>query len=533
MRSNVNIVIKRDICYVCGICIERCILDNIRMYLAPCRAACPIHMNCQGYVRLIASGKEEEAAREIRKYLPFAGIVGRVCTHPCEEQCERRKVDDQAVHIRALKRYLADTLPEVTHESARADQKSGKRAAVVGSGPAGLMAAHDLAVRGHSVTVFDAASEPGGMLRWWIPAFRLPGEEVAHSIKMLETMNVMFQTGRALGKELELEQLEREWDAVFLATGAGSAARLGITGEELDGVHQGLDLLREVREGTPPRFGKSAIVIGGGNTAVDAALTCRKLGVEEVSIVCLEERNSMPAFQTELQEALEEGIAILDCWGPRKISRQNDNRLKVELSRCLRVFDDLGRFCPTLEDACGLAPSAESVVVAIGQRPNHSGIPSELLDETKQSLSADPVTMQTRRPGVFAGGDAVFGPQSVIDAMANGREAALSIDRMLRGETLGWGRAYGDGTCITDFPIDRSGAVPRPRAQLPRVLVDTRDIRTEVEKTLDAKDARAEAERCLNCGYPAEVNQTCWYCLPCEIECPVDALEVRMPYLVR
>ncbi len=533
MRSNGNIIVKRDTCYVCGICIERCIMDNLRMYLAPCRAGCPIHMNCQGYIRLIAQGKEKEAAQEMRKDLPFGGIVGRVCNHPCEEHCERLKVDDQAVHIRALKRYLADTLPEITHEPVQVNQKSGKRVAVVGSGPAGLMAAHDLAVQGHSATVFDSAPEPGGLLRWGIPAFRLPGEEIAHSIGMLEKMNVMFQTGRALGRELELDQLEREWDAVFLATGAGPAARLGISGEELENVHQGIELLREVRQGRPPRLGRSTIVIGGGNTAVDVALTCRKLGVQDVSIVCLEEEDKMPAFQAELAEAIEEGIHIQDCWGPRKISRQDEGRLKMELSRCIRVFDDLGQFCPTLEEACGLAPSAQSVVVAIGQRPEHSGIPAELLDETKLTIIADRVTMQTRRPKVFAGGDAVFGSSSVIEAMANGKEAAVSIDRMLRGETLGWGRAYWDGTCITDFPINRSGALQRVRAPLPRLPLDKRDLKNEVEKTLDAKDARAEAERCLNCGYPDEVNRTCWYCLPCEIECPVEALEVRMPYMIR
>lgn len=533
MRSDVNIFIHRDKCFVCGICVDRCILDNLRMYLAPCRAACPIHMNCQGYVWLAATGKEEEAAREMRKDLPFAGIVGRVCTYPCEEKCERKKVGNMAVHIRALKRFLADNYPEIVHQPAAISEKSGKRVAVVGSGPAGLMAGYELACRGHWVTVFDAASEPGGLLRWGIPAFRLPTEEIVRSITMLEKMGISFRTGSRLGKEIELEGLEREWDGVFLATGAGPAARLAIPGEDLEHVYKGLDILREVREGKTPHLGKSVIVIGGGNTAVDAALTCRKLGVEEVSIVCLEERTKMPAFQAELEEAKEEGITIQDCWGPRRITRTSAGRLKVELSRCIRLFDDQGRFCPTLTDACGLAPSAESVVVAIGQRQDHCGVPAELINAEKNSIETDPMTFETRHSKVFAGGDAASGPQSVIEALAQGREAAISIDRMLRGETLRWGRSYWDGTCITDFPIDLSEAIERRRAQLPRAPIKARGVHTEVEKTLDGKDARAEAERCLNCGLPAEVNLTCWYCLPCEIECPVDALEVRMPYLVR
>lgn len=533
VRSDVNIFVNRDKCFVCGICVDRCILDNLRMYLAPCRAACPIHMNCQGYVRLIAQGKEEEAAKEMRKDLPFAGIVGRVCTSPCEEKCERCKEDNQAVHIRALKRYLVDSRPELARESAPANRGTGKRVAIVGSGPAGLMAAHELAAKGHAVTVFDSASAPGGMLRWGIPAFRLPPSEISSAIGMLEKMGVVFQTGRALGRELDAEKLEREWDGVLLATGGGPAAQLGIPGEELPGVFQGLDLLRKVREGQDLKIGNRVIVIGGGNVAVDAALTCRKLGAIEVSLICLEERGRMPAFPSEIEEAIEEGIKIQDCWGPRKILENGKRGLTVELSRCLRVFDERGLFCPELENSCGLSPSAESIVVAIGQRPDFSGYPAELRPSNGEKFIADPLTLQTRRPKVFAAGDVVSGPRSVIEAMAQGREAAISIDRFLSGEMLRWGRAYGNGATLTEFPIDRSGAVRRPRAILPRLPIRERNIYGEVEKTMDAKAAREEAERCLNCGKPAEVNQTCWYCLPCEIECPVDALEVRLPYLVR
>lgn len=508
-------------------------MDNLRMYLAPCRQACPIHMNCQGYVRLIAQGKEEEAAKEMRRDLPFAGIVGRVCSHPCEVKCERQKEDNQPVHIRVLKRYLADNWPEIAGEPAPLPKESGKRAAIIGSGPAGLMAAYELAAKGHAVTVFDSASEPGGMLRFGIPAFRLPGEETVKAVRMLEGMNVVFQTGRMLGKELDLEKLEREWDAVLLATGGGPALRLGTPGEDLPEVFQGLDLLRQVREGRAPEIGKSVLIIGGGNTAVDAALTCRKLGAEEVSLICLEERGKMPAFPAEIEEALEEGIKIQDCWGPRRIVRNRNGNLTVDLSRCLRVLDEQGRFCPTLEEACSLSPSAKSIVVAIGQKPEWVNLPGEMQGGNPSAPIADPLTLQTWRSKIFAAGDLISGPRSVIEAMAQGREAAVSIDRFLTGETLRWGRAYWDGTCLTEFPIDRSGAVARPRAALPRLPVPERDTRTEVEKTLDLKAAREEAERCLNCGRPGEFNQTCWYCLPCEIECPVQALEVRMPYLVR
>jgi NADPH-dependent glutamate synthase beta subunit-like oxidoreductase len=533
MKSNDNIVINRELCYVCGSCVERCVLDNLRMYLAPCRHACPVYMNCQGYVHLLAQGKEEEAAREIRNDMPFAGIVGRVCTRPCEASCERKKIDGQPVHIRALKRYLADTKPNICQENRLVNQKSDKRVAIIGSGPAGLMAAHELAVFGHNVCVFDSASEPGGMLRWGIPAFRLPVEEVTYAIKMLEKMEVTFQTGRTLGKDLVLDKLEREWDAIFLAIGAGPSARLNIPGEEIDGVYFGLDLLQKTREGKTPDIGNSVIVIGGGNSAVDSALTCKRLGAADVSIICLEEKDEMPAFQSELQEAYEENILVQNCWGPTKISRHDNGQLCVELSRCLRLFDDKGNFSPTLENTCGFMPVADSVVIAIGQRFHKPVTPDDLLDKNGNRLRADPVTMQTARYKVFAGGDAVVGSGNVIEAMANGREAAISINRMLNEETLGWGRKYWDGAYITDFSIDSSTTVSRERKILPRIDVGERKLHSEVEKTMSPEDARKEAERCLNCGYPAEVNNTCWSCLPCEVECPVDALKVHMPYLIR
>ena len=532
MRSNLNIVVNRDTCTVCGICVETCIMDNLRMHLSPCRNACPLHVNAQGYVRLIAEGKAEDAARLLREDLPFAGIIGRICSRPCEEQCERIKVDGEAVHILALKRYLADGMPEIMNAPSPIDPPSGKRVSIVGSGPAGMMAAHDLATHGHSVTLFDAASEPGGMLRWGIPEFRLSREVVSQSIHMLEAMGIVFKTGYGVGGEIEVDQLEREWDAVLLAMGAGTAVRLNVPGEDLENVYRGIDFLEMVRKGHRPSVGTSVMVIGGGNTAVDVALTCRKLGAQDVSIICLEDIKDMPAFEWEIAEAIEEGITVRDCWGLKKIYRDN-GQLAAELSQCLSIFDDHGCFAPQLANECGLEPSVDTIIVAIGQESTLSGIPDDLMDGDKTAIAADATTFQTCREKIFVAGDITGGTQSVVHAMAQGREAALSINRLLEGERLGWGRTYWDGTCITDFPVDTAGAVSRKRSPLPRIPIAQRTLVDEVEQTMDGKEARLQAERCLNCGYPAEMNQTCWSCLPCEIECPVDALEVRMPYHIR
>jgi NADPH-dependent glutamate synthase beta subunit-like oxidoreductase len=532
MISNVNIKVDRELCYACGVCVERCIMDNLRLSVAPCRQACPLDMNCQGYVRLIAQGREKEAAEELRLHTPFGAILGRVCSHPCEAVCERRDLEG-AVHIRALKRYLADAYPEISHRLPPLAPDTGKTVAIVGSGPAGLAAAYELRRQGHRVRVLEAAPEPGGLLRYGIPAFRLPAETLQRTVAALEEMGVRFQTGRKVGKELALERLEGEADAVVLALGAGLPKRLALAGADPGRVIQGLDLLRKVREGDPPALGRSALVIGGGNSAVDAALTCRRMGVTEVRMVCLEERSQMPAFALELAEAREEGVVIENGWGPTGLTPQEDGRVEIAFSRCLSLFDASGRFSPALERTCGLRFSADVVVTAVGQEVDGAGMPASLLDAATKRLAADPLTRQSpAREEIFACGDGQSGAGSVVESMASGREAAVSVDRFLRGEGLRWGRGDGGG-CMKEYEVDRSRLKGGKRGKLDRLAPAERTLQREVEQTLSGEEALREAERCLSCGRAAEVNRTCWYCLPCEIECPVKALEVRMPYLVR
>ena len=532
MISNVNISVDRDLCFACGICVERCIMDNLRLSVAPCRQSCPLQMNCQGYVRLIAQGREREAAQEMRDHTPFGAILGRVCSHPCEAVCERGKTDG-AVHIRALKRYLADAYPDISRSLPEPDVETGLKASVVGSGPAGLMAAYELRRRGHAVTVFEAAPEPGGLLRYGIPSFRLPLQEVEQAVEMLTRMGVIFRTGTTLGRDVEWVELERDFGAVVVAVGTGAARRLPIPGGD-DGVIQGLDLLRQVKEDVRPSLGRSVVVIGGGNTAVDAALTCRMLGAAEVRLVCLEDRSEMPAYPDEIEEAIELGVLLENRWGPKRIRRNSSGKVTIELSRCLSVFDSQGRFRPWLEESSGLKLEADNVVLAIGQALRSDGLPKDILDPVTRLLAADPQTLQCpSRKKVFACGDCSTGSQSVVEAMASGREAALSADRLLRGDGLRWGRGFWSGPYLKEYESDRERAVGGPRGRLEKLDTGERTLTSEIEKVLTSEQAKQEAERCLSCGRAAEINHTCWYCLPCEIECPTKALEVRMPYFVR
>lgn len=533
MISDVNIKVNRDLCYACGICVDRCIMDNLRLSVPPCRQACPLHMNCMGYVRLIAQGKEREAAEEMRKYTPFGGILGRVCSQPCETECERTKVDG-AVNIRALKRYLADAYPEIAYRVPEIAKETGQRAAVIGSGPAGLMAAFELRSQGHGVIVYEADSSPGGMLRKCIPSYRLPVSEVDRAIKMLEEMGIIFKTDAALGRDIPFDQLENEYEAMILAIGIGDPVDLNIPGQDLPGVIQGLDLLARAKTGDPPALGESVVVIGGGNTAVDVALTCRKLKIPDVRIVCLEGTDEMPALELEIKEALEAGVIVENRWGPTRLLNGSDGLIEIEFSKCLSVFNDQGSFSPTLEPVCGLNLSADSVIMAAGQQTKFKGIPDDLFDVDRRLFAADPMTKQSPiRRKVFVCGDCQSGAASVVEAMASGREAAVSADRLLRGMGLRWGRDFWNDGNIREYQSDLSRAEGGPREEPIRLNPAKGGLTQEVEMVLTTEKAKQEAIRCLSCGRSIEINKTCWFCLPCEIDCPTGALEVRMPYLVR
>jgi NADPH-dependent glutamate synthase beta subunit-like oxidoreductase len=490
-------------------------------------------MNCQGYIRLIARRKEAEALAEIQEFTPFLGILGRVCTHPCESACERSKIDGP-VHIRALKRYLSDKFDDACHRLKAPPEESGMKAVVVGSGPAGLMAAFLLRNFGHAVTVYEAKAEPGGLLRYGIPPFRLPAAEVQKAIHCLIEIGVNIRTGQRVGHEVDGDKLHAEFDATVVAIGAGRPAPVGIPGEEIESVIQAMELISAVKEGQRPKLGRSVIVIGGGNTAIDAALVCRKLGSANVRVVCLERPDEMSASPISLDEAKEEGITIQNCWGVQAMVAREKSSVELKLSRCISVFDAKGNFAPDLEPRCGLRLFADTVVLAVGQRLETNDLPTNVSFSRSRTLLADPLTLEApEKPGLFVCGDCASGPSSVVHALASGKEAAISANRHMHGEGLRWGRGFWNGSNVKEYLALHERAAGGPRGTLPRLPVPARQMFEETERTFSSQQALKEAERCLSCGRAFEMNHTCWYCLPCEIECPEDALEVKIPYLIR
>jgi NADPH-dependent glutamate synthase beta subunit-like oxidoreductase len=523
-----NIVIDKDKCTFCGICVERCVLDNLRMKLAPCRQACPLGVNCHGYVQLIARGQEAEGMKILWDKLPFPGILGRVCSQPCEDQCYRKNVDGKPVAIRYLKRYLADEVEDSQIVLPEVKADSGKQVAVVGSGPAGLMAAYDLRIQGHSVTVFDAERSPGGMLRWAIPEFRLPEKILQKELAVLTRLGIDFQCAVKVGKDKTVEELKNKYAAVVIATGCPQHLNLSIDGENLSGVCHGLSFLRDVRTGNPPQVGKKTIVIGAGNVAVDAAQTALRLGANDVTMVCLESDEEIPAFPWAIESARSEGVRMECSWGPLTFSSHNGAVSGVEFQRCLQVYDARGVFQPMF-DNCELLPlDADTVIVAIGQVPDHT-----FFEKSGLNIDAvDPLTLQTADEMIFMAGDALSGPSSVVEAMARGRQAAESVNRFLKGQHLRYGRAYA-GPIETQYDIDTEGSVSEERLTISQHEFKGNGDFEELEQGIDTETARREAARCVSCGQPYGKYRTCWFCLPCEVDCPHEALWVEIPYLLR
>ena len=524
---NDNIRIDRGKCTACGRCVEVCILDNLRLQFSPCRQACPLGMNCQGYIHHLAQGKMDKGLEKVRESVPFGGILGRVCSRPCEAACNRIKVDRQPVAIRDLKRFLSDQDGRPWTPPLAPDRP--QKVSIVGAGPAGLTAAFYLRSYGFRVTLYDKESAPGGLMRWALPEFRLPREVLDRELGFIKTLGVEFEANRTLGKDLDLEKLEKENDAVLLAVGACGQTSLGVPGEEARGIIPVLDFMKESKKKDPPRVGKRVVVVGGGNAAVDAAQTALRLGAKKVSLVCLEKREEMPAFPWSVGEAEEEGINVQTGWGPMRFRMEGKNLAGVSFKKCTAVCDSRGIFCPTYDEKTTLDLPADLAILAVGQKTDMGILAPSM--HGPAGVRCNPATLQTPRSKIFAAGDFLRGPKTIVEAMAQGKEAAASIQRLLQGEDLEYGREN-QAIYELQFEPDLSRAKTRPRVPLPMLPAGRRRGFEEIARGYSQEEAVAEAERCLDCGVPFGIR-TCWFCLPCEIECPEEALYVEIPYLLR
>ncbi|SHI11340.1 NADPH-dependent glutamate synthase beta chain [Desulfofustis glycolicus DSM 9705] len=520
-----NIVIDKDKCIFCGKCIDTCILDNLRMKIAPCTKACPLGVNCQGYVQLIGRGFEEEALEEVEKSLPFPTILGRLCSAPCEAACHRRAVTGEAVSIRALKRYLTDRLQDRQPVTPEIKAATGKRCLVIGAGPAGMMAAYVLRLEGHDVTMIDAAAEPGGMLRWGVPEFRFPKSYLDREIHRLEQMGIDIQCNMAVGLEVQFSDLVKQYDAVIVATGCPEPKYLGMDNENAMGITHALPFLIQMRAGRPPEVGRKVVVVGGGEVAFDVAQTALRLGAESVSVYCLETRNELLADPHIVRIAENEGVVLNTGFGPTRILVRDGHFCGLELHNCTRVYDENDNFSPRFGDIITTC-EADTLIVAIGQTRTPGGL-------IKKGLQYNELTYRLEGyDTVFVAGDFASGPATIVEGMRSGREAAISVIRLLQGQHLSYERAY-EGPVVTEYAIstDRGSALERTAIPV-RHSKGPGDFH-EVEQTFSEEQAAAEASRCYSCGSPVGRFRTCWFCLPCEVECPTDALYVQIPYLLR
>jgi len=483
----------------------------------PCRVACPAGVNAQGYVVLISQGKFQEALEVLRRTMPFAGVCGRVCTHPCEQECERGKVD-QPIAIRTLKRFMADYELKAGREKATpVERTKEEKVAIVGSGPAGMACAYDLVRQGYPVTVFEAAPEAGGLLRYGIPEYRLPKDVLSNEISYVRGLGVEIKTSAPVKNLTKI--FNEGYKAVFLGTGAGISQKMGIPGENILGVLHALDFLKQVNSGVKVSLGSKVAIIGGGNAAVDAARVARRLGANKVTVVYRRSRDEMPAIPSEIEEMEHEGVKIQFLAAPVKLLSK-DNR--VNGMQCIRMElgepDASGRRRPVSIKGSEFIMAVDNVIIAIGQGLDKAVLPEGLDYTNWGTLSVDPVTLQTNIDGVFAGGDAVSGPADIISAIAAGKEAAISVDRYLRGIDMKEGRPE-PREKVKDVP--KEGVAKKERAVMPTLELGKRKGFDEVELGFDEKAAVEEAKRCLNCA-------VCSECRECEKVCEAKAIVHEM-----
>ncbi len=482
---------------------------------SPCKVACPAHISVQGYLALAAAGRFQEALKLIKQENPLPAVCGRVCHHPCEAACTRGEVDEP-VAIDAVKRFIADLdLRSETRYLPEIKTRRQEKVAVIGSGPAGLACAYYLALEGYQVTVFEKLPVLGGMLTVGIPAYRLPRDVIEAEIQVIRDMGVAFQTGVTIGVDITLSDLRSEgYRAFFIAVGAHECRPLGIEGEDLEGVLPGVRFLRDVNLGIRVALGDRVAVVGGGNVAMDAVRTALRNGSAKPFILYRRSLEEMPANAEEIEECREEGIEILTLVNPVRILGENG---RVKAVECVRMSlgepEAGGRRRPIPVPGSECVIEVDAVIPAIGQETDWACLTPECACRLSPwgTLNVDPLTLQSDDPEIFAGGDAVTGPRSVIEAIAAGKQAAISMDRFLRGVDLREGRER-EWRAVEGVRTEGWDRIPRER--MPRLEPEKRKAGyREVQRGFTEEQARKEASRCLACGVCSECGQCVDACL--------------------
>ena len=489
---------------------------------APCTNACPNNVNAHGYVAMISQGKHQEALEVITRTLPLPGVIGRICPRPCEEACHRKEVDE-AISICTLKRFAADQidiyklpLPEITPRD--------EKVAIIGAGPAGLTAAYFLAKDGFKVTIYEALPVAGGMLRVGIPDYRLPPDVLEKEIKWITRLGVEIKFNTALGRDITIDGLMDDgYKSVYLAIGCHADMKLNIPNEDAEGVIPGVKFLRDSALYDIKELKGKIVIVGGGDVAIDAARSALRLGAEKVSILYRRTRTEMPARDEEVEDALEEGIDIQFLVAPVEVVEKDG---KVAGFKCIKMElgepDESGRRRPVPVEGSEFVVDTDIIIPAIGQRTDTSSLESATGVELDRwnNIAVDPVSFETKRKGVFAGGDAQTGPSTAIEAVAAGREAAVSISRYLNGENLKEGRGPFDDPQENFNPI-KEDIEQVARAKMSRISMDERKKSfVEVELGLSEEQAIDEAEKCLNC-------MICCECFECVEACKAEALTLE------
>lgn len=542
--------IDPELCISCYRCADQCRADvMVRNQpkaggISRCEVSCPAGENIRWTTYFIEKGRFTEALESIKTENPFPGVCGRVCFHPCEEKCVRIDLD-AGIATNALERAAFDYADGKAVRQPEKRPATGKKVAVVGGGPAGLTCAYYLAILGHQVTVFEAGPAAGGIPRLNIPEFRLPGRVVEKEVAEVTALGVEIKLNSPVDHPTFV-RLTREYDACFVATGAPVSQKLGVPGEDFEGVVSALEFLRKVRMGEKVKVGKKVAVIGGGNVATDSARLARRLGAEEVTMICLESRDIMPAYKAEVDAAETEGVMILPSWGVKKING-GGKVTGVELKACTSVYDKEGRFSPVYDEIVNRMIEADTIIAAIGQTTDLSYADAKM--KAGSRIKADPDTLATDVPGVFAGGDVGTTIRSIVQAISSGKRAAISIDIYLTGgdikilmdtnraaTSMGAYLREGKANPENRVPDEPDSAYYGPGIRLePEIIPAAKRTVTheEVNKGFLRELAVAEAKRCFKCSqYEPPIvlySDECWFCGTCVEECPVKGA-IRMEH---